>query len=217
MDSLQPTDPATNEPSASAVLKYLLYGASLPERALRATTAVVSGAVRESALLLVPQAFRSSRSYTMFVQQMLDFLAHEFGGVERSAEASSNPAVEGFVARKTVGTFIELAGLATLHVSPLTVLAIVSDIAYGSREFLTELSDELKKQGIIDPNTTIDHTADLLEAISKASGDTATAFDTPPISVEGLKQTIAQTRAAVKDIDLRKALPQSRRSPSFSR
>src|SRR5687767_5783342 len=100
-------DPATaSEPSPSAVLKYLRYSASLPERALRATSAVVSGAVRESAMLLVPQAFRSSRSYTMFVQQMLDFLAHDVGGVDRPVDPQASTAVEGFVARKSIGTFI---------------------------------------------------------------------------------------------------------------
>ena len=36
-----------------------------------------------------------------------------------------NP-IDNFVARKTVGNFIELAGLATLHLSPLTLLAVVS-------------------------------------------------------------------------------------------
>jgi hypothetical protein len=91
----------------------------------------------------------------------------------------------------------------------MTVLAIVSDVAYGSREFLQQLSSELKEQGIIDQETTIDHASDLLAAISKASGDTAAAFDTPPLSVDGLKQTIEQTRAAVGDIDFRKAVPQS--------
>jgi hypothetical protein len=203
-----PDDAPAAEPSAQAVFRYMMYGASLPERALRAATAVVSGAVRESAALLVPQAFRSSRSYTMFVEQMLDFLAHDVGGVERP-QAAETAEVQGFVARKTVGSFLELAGLATLHVSPLTVLAILSDVAYGSREFLCELSHELKQRGIIDPDSSIDQTSDLLAAISKASGDTASVFDMPPISVDGVKQTLEQTREAIKGIDVKKAIPQA--------
>ena len=77
--------------------------------------------------------------------------------------------VENYVAKKTVSNFVELAGLATLHVSPLTVLAIMSDVAYGSNTFLKELSTELKKQGVIDGDSTIDNTADLLSALSEAS------------------------------------------------
>jgi hypothetical protein len=203
------TGGSTSEPTPSAVYRYLLYGVSLPERALRATTAVVSGTLRESAALVVPQAFRNSRSYSIFVQQMLDFLAHDVGGVERPLSQAADPAVENFVARKAVGSFLELAGLATLHVSPLTVLAIVSDVCYGSREFLLELSDELKKQGVIDANTSIDKTTDLLAAISRASGQTAEAFDAPPLSVDGMRETLEQTKDALKRIDVTKVLPQS--------
>ncbi len=202
----EPTE--TREPSSQAVYRYLIYGASIPERALRATTAAVSGAVRESAGWLVPQAFRSSRSYTIFVQQMLDFLAHDVGGVQRAATTEA-PEVESFVARKTVGSFLELAGLATLHLSPITVLAIVSDVAYGSREYLRELSDELKKQGVIDESSTIHNASDLLEAVSKASGDTVESLDLPPLTVEGLRETINQSRQALSQIDLRRAIPKA--------
>ena len=44
---------ATSEPPPQSVLDYLLYGASLPERALRGTSAVVAGTLRESANLLL--------------------------------------------------------------------------------------------------------------------------------------------------------------------
>ena len=62
-----------------------MFGLSLPERTIRSTSAVVSGAVHESAELLLPQAFRSSKSYDLLVKQMLNFLAHDVGGVRRDA------------------------------------------------------------------------------------------------------------------------------------
>jgi hypothetical protein len=43
------------------VRDFLLYGMSLPERALRSASGVVGGAVQESASLLVPQALRDIR------------------------------------------------------------------------------------------------------------------------------------------------------------
>jgi hypothetical protein len=46
-----------------SVREYLLYTLSLPERALRTTTGVAGGAIRESAALLVPQAFQDSKSF----------------------------------------------------------------------------------------------------------------------------------------------------------
>lgn len=197
------------DPGIKSVYSYLMYGASLPERALRSSGAMIGGVLRESTELLVPQAFRSSRSYTIFVTQMLNFVVEDIGRVQSTSHPDDPEAakVEGFVARKAVGNFIELAGITTLHLSPLTVLAIVSDIAYGSQSYLKELSVELKREGIIDQNSTIDSAADLLDAVSNASGTTAKAFDTPPLSVQGLQETIEQTREALGKVDPSTVVP----------
>lgn len=196
-------------PDRASVLDYLLYTASIPERTIRSTSAVVGGALHESAELLVPSAFRTSRSYKLFVRQMIDFMAKDVGGVVREGEEGAASAeVEGYVARKTVSTFIDLAGLATLHVSPMTVLAVLSDVAYGSKEYLRELSVELKAQGVIDKDSTIDNAADLLDAVQNASGGSAESFDLPPISVEGLRAMIAQTREKVNEVDPTKLMPE---------
>ena len=199
---------APADPGAAQVLNYLLYGLSLPERTLRSTSAVVGGALRESADMLTPQAFRSSKSYSMFVQQMLDFVVEDVGGVERK-NAAGQAQVESFVAKKAVSGFIELAGAATLPVSPLTVLALISDMAYGSQAYLKELSAELKKHGIIDEQSTIDSAADLLAAIGNTSGKTGEALDLPPLTVQEMKQTIEQTRAALNGIDPARLIPQA--------
>src|SRR5262249_1381870 len=130
--------PSGTDPGIAAVRQFLLYGLSLPERMLRSTTAIVGGAIKESSALLVPQAFRSSKTYNVFVEQMLDFLVVDVGGVKRNAAADPTQQVENFVARKAVSNFVELAGLATLHLSPVTVLALLSDIAYGSQKYLQE-------------------------------------------------------------------------------
>jgi hypothetical protein len=140
---------------------------------------------------------------------MLDFLIDDVAGVSNKPPSSPDaaPPVEGYVARKAVSSFVDMAGMATLHVSPLAVLAILSDLAYGSRTYLHELARELKTQGIIDEKSTIDSTADLLEAISNTASRSADAFDTPPLSVDGLRETIAQTRQAIAGIDPAGILP----------
>jgi len=199
------------EPDRQSVLEYLTYSLSLPERALRSGSSMVGGTLRESAALLVPSAFQSSKTYSVLVKQMLDFLAEDVGGVQKpiTTGADGCERVDNFVARKTVGNFVEMAGLATLHVSPLTMLAIVSDLAYGSREYLKELADELKQQGVIAPDSTVDGVQGLLDAVGRASHVTASAFDTPPLSLEGLKDTIEQTRAALARIDPTRVVPQA--------
>jgi hypothetical protein len=197
------------DPGFSVVQNYLLYGLSLPERTLRSASGVVGGALRESAALLVPQAFRSSKTYDIFVKQMLDFLAEDVGGVERAGGPDAPGKVENYVARKTVGNFVEMASLATMHLSPMMLLAIVSDVAYGSQAYILEVAEELQQQGVIDDTSTIHHVDDLLEAVGQATRTTASAFDTPPLSVDGLKETVQQTREAVGAIDPAKVLPQS--------
>lgn len=176
-------------------VRYLL---SLPERAVRSGTGVLGGMVRESAALLVPKAFKSSRTYAVTVTQTLDFLVHDVGGVAQGEQPSSTAGVENYVARKAVGNFVDLASLATLHVSPLMLLAAISDVAYGSRVYLKELSEELKAQGVIDENSHVDNMSDLLSAVSDATRETSRVFDTPPLSVEALKESIDKTTAAIR-------------------
>lgn len=197
------------EQQPKSVRDYLLYSLSLPERALRSTTGVAGGAIRESAALLVPQAFQNSKTYESLVGQTLDFLCENVGGVEPDARGLEGPVTEDFVARKTVGNFVEMAGMATLHVSPMLLLAVVSDVAYGSQTYLKELADELKREGVIDQESTIDHASDLLTAISNTSGVAASAFNTPPISLDGLYETINETKLAVNQIDPTKVLPKA--------
>ena len=213
-DSNQPneTTPAQPaDPGVRSTFEYLTFGLSLPERALRTTSAMVGGVLRESASLLVPQAFRDSKSYNMFVGQMLDFVANDIGGVKTDAESKAGEGeseTESYVAKKTVSSFVELAGMAMLHVSPMTVLAITSDIAYGSNALLKELSVELKKQGVIPEESTIDSTADLLAVVGETSGDVANVFDLPPLSVEGLTDTVNKTKDQVAKLDPKNLLPQ---------
>ncbi len=207
-EQLQTT--AIVDPGFDSVYKYLMFGISLPERTIRSTAAMVGGTIHESAALLVPRAFQDSKTYRMFVSQMLDLLNKDVGGVGQHTEAQESTAqVENFVAKKTVSTFVDLAGMATLHVSPMTILAIVSDVAYGSKTYLHELADELKREGIIAADSSISNAADLLEAVGAASAGSADALDMPPVSVEGLQETIDRTIASVAGVDPGKLIPKS--------
>src|SRR5439155_20421913 len=144
-------------PDRGAVFKYLIFTLSLPERALRSTVGLVGGAANEAASLLVPRAFRDSKSYQALIQQNLDYLRKNVGGVRRPAEDAQDTApadpspdsrppdqVENYVARKAVGSFVDAAGLLTFHLSPVVLLALLSDLAHGSNAFLKELAQELK-------------------------------------------------------------------------
>ncbi|MFO1095983.1 MAG: hypothetical protein U0992_22155 [Planctomycetaceae bacterium] len=205
-------EPLVSEPQLSAATQSLLFGLSLPERLVRSAVGLTAGAVKELAGFVVPQAFQSSKSYEIAIQNALSFLTDTVGGAQRrpaeGAATGGDDAGE-YVARKAVGNFIDLTGLATLHVSPIWVLAVVSDVCYGTKTYVQEVAEQLKAQGVIDDTSTIHHVDDLLGAIQKASGTTASAFDTPPLSIAQLKRTIDETREALSQADVLKLIPQS--------
>lgn len=206
---------AANSPSPAApdavehsLVDLLTYGLSLPERTARSASAIAGGLVNETAARLIPSAFRSSRSYNVFVQQALDMMMHDVGGVANpNAKAPSTE--ETVLAQKAVGGLLDLAGAATLHVSPMTVLAVFSDLAYGSGYYLDQLSRELKREGIINNESSIDQVSDLLEALRNTSGKAAETVDKPPISIVGLTNTIEQLRTEINKVDPTDLLPQS--------
>lgn len=211
-------------PEEESFLQNLVYGLSLPERFARSAVGVSAEAVKNLAEFVVPEAFQSSKSYEVAVRNSLGFLISSVGRLQ-TAEVSAidasglqdphlvEQATDGsagrFLARKTAGNFIDIAGLATLHVSPLWVLAIVSDVAYGSKTYVLELAQELQSQGLIDDTSTIHRVDDLLDAIQQASGTAASSFDQPPLSLDELRNSAEQTRQALRGIDPATVIPEA--------
>jgi hypothetical protein len=184
---------ATSDPDSS-VSRFLIYTLSLPERAVRSTVGVTAGAAREAAHALVPQAFKSSKLYELAIANSLRFLTEEVGGVEHQAKPGENAGVDNYLARKAVGDFVDLAGLATLHLSPIWLFAVVSDVAYGSKVYLNELAAELRQRGLIREGSHIDRVEDLLDELRTATAETASLIATPPLSLEQLKQSVDKIR-----------------------
>jgi len=208
--STDPNDDTTLADSVASVGRYLFYGLSLPERAVRSSIGLAAGAARETAEFLVPRAFQDSKTYGIVVRNSLRFLASDVGGVEsKSDDEDEQPAIEGYLARKAVGNFIDMAGWATLSCSPVWLMAVVSDVAYGARSYTRELAAELKQKGLIDETSTINSIDDLLGAIQGTTGEAAGLFDTPPLSVADLKATLEATREALKSADITNMIPES--------
>jgi len=190
----------------STLGQFLVFGLSLPERTVRSTVALAAGAAKATAQFLVPQAFQDSKTYELVIRNSLRFLTEEVGGVNSVSDDEKTP--DDFLARKVVGNFIDLAGLATLHVSPIWLMAIFSDVAYGTKTYVLELAEELKKQGLIDETSTIHHVDDVLTALQNASGEAASLFDRPPLSIDQLKRSLDNTRTAITSADYTRVLPE---------
>lgn len=196
---------------SSSLSRYLLYTATLPERVVRSSVGLAAGAATEAAGFLVPQAFQSSKTYEIVVRNSLGMLTREIGGVKQTDADGDNVVndQEDLMARKAVGNFVDLAGLATLHTSPVWMMAIVSDLAYGAGSCVQELAAELQKQGLIDDDATIHNVDDVLAAVKDASGNAASMFDTPPLSVDQLKESLDATRQTLASADIRSILPEA--------
>ena len=214
-----------NQPVSEQILRNLLYGVSVPERLIRSAVGLTAGTAKEIAEFVVPRAFQDSKSYEVAVRNSLNFLLANVASVQSTEQpaatdihttnALSTPddPTGGdpgrFIARKAVGSFIDITGLTTLHISPIWILAIVSDAAYGTKTYLNELAMELQKQGLIDDSSTIHKVDDLFEAVKKASSSAATSFDTPPLSIDELRISFDQTRKALNEVDPALLIPEA--------
>jgi len=227
----RPAEPSPAGSRAEMLMNSLLYGLSLPERLARSAVGVTAGTAKEIAEFVVPQAFQDSKSYEVMIRNSLSFLLSSVGTVSEDAPtvvsmtalaephaggaempSAADPSIGSpgrFIARKAVGNFIDIAGLATLHVSPLWILAIVSDAAYGTKTYVRELAEELQKQGLIDDSSTIHKVEDLFGAVREASGKAASNFDQPPLSLEELRTSFEQTRKALNGVDPTQLIPEA--------
>ncbi|OYP35441.1 hypothetical protein [Rhodopirellula sp. MGV] len=207
-DSMDPSPPPQDLPDDSTLFDALTYGLTLPERTARSASAVVGGLVHETAGWLIPAAFRSSKTYSAFIGQSLDMMIHDVGGVTKNqVPAAENE--EAALAQKAVGGLLDLAGAATLHLSPLTVLAVFNDLAYGSSHYLKRLSEELKREGIIDQDSSIDHVSDLVDALQQTGARASKAAEAPPMSLEAMISTIGEITQQVQQVDPTRLIPQS--------
>jgi len=168
--------------AVKSMVDTLGYTLSLPERAVRSLVAVAAGATKIVADTVVPRPLRKSRTYAALVGNAQRFLIEKIGEVEGAYEADSQSLPDDYVPRKVAGNVLEAAGMFSVHLSPLWVFAIAADVAEGSRVYLQRLTQELKRDGVIDAGTPVEKLDDLLEAMGQASEHSAKVFDAPPIS-----------------------------------
>lgn len=160
--------------------RTLAYGASLPERAVRAVAAAVGGASKLATDTTLPRSFRRTNLYRFFLGNFQQFVIEDVGrvkGAYRGARLARN-----FLARKSVGDVVEAVGIVALRYSPLWFFALLSGAAHGSRTFLDRVVRELKKDGAIPAEARIKTPDELLRALERASLASTVPFDQPPLS-----------------------------------
>jgi hypothetical protein len=192
-------------------LKRMLHRSVGVPESLRSASAYASEWVRESANWLVPSAFRNSRSYSIFVRQMLDYVVNDLsiGGRLHGSDQELTDHDQVILARKTMGGLLDITALATFHLSPLTVMAIFGDLAYGNKDYLQYLADRLVEQRLLPASASIQCPEALVDAVQQALGGAVTVFEQPPISIHGLRKTIQDTRETLLHVDPNHLFPPS--------
>lgn len=166
--------------------RTLAYGASLPERTLRAAAAAAGGVTKLASDTALPRSVRRTNLFRFFLGNFQRFLIEEVGRVQGAYKGSSGKLARNFLARKTVGDVVEAVGIVALKYSPLWFFALLSGAAHGSRAFLRRVVRELKKDGTLPAKVRIRTPQQLLRALERASLASTVPFDQPPLSFRDL-------------------------------
>jgi len=183
--------PATPDEQRQGALSSYLY--SLPERAVRSLSAVSAGLLREVSEAALPAPLRRSRLYQNMVEATLRFLIEQVGEVEGSYPDEGRLS-KSFAMRRTVGNGIELAGILAFRASPVWVMAALADVSGTSRVLLREISQELKQEGLIEPDFELDSVDRLLDGVERTSARVAANVNAPPLDVASLRTELAEIR-----------------------
>jgi hypothetical protein len=168
---------------AQRVGHYLL---SVPERLVRSATGLASGLVREIGDVAVPLSVRRTRLYQNMVESTLRFLIEQVGQVEGTYTEEGKLA-ENFAMRRAAGNGIELVGILAFRASPVWVMAALADITGAGRHLIREIADELKQEGLLEPDSNFETVDQLLDGLERSSARIADTINTPPLDVAGLR------------------------------
>jgi len=166
-----------------AVRAYLL---SVPERLVRAVLGLGAGAAREVGEVALPDGVRNSQLYQNLVDTTLRFLIEDVGGAE-GVYKSSGQLPDDFLARRTAGNAVEVLGIVAFRASPVWVLAALADVCGVGRQLIPEIAGALKAQGLLEQDAQFASVDEMLDGLQRTSSRLATAINTPPLDVAGLR------------------------------
>lgn len=177
------------------------YVLSVPERVVRAVSALAGGVLREAGEVVLPVRLRRTKLYQSLVESTLRFLIEQVGQVEGSY-AGQGELPKDFLIRRTAGNAIEIAGIVAFRSSPVWVLAVLADISGAGRELIAEISDALKKDGLLDAERKFESVDQLLDGLERTAGRLAETVNTPPLDVASLREEWTKIREEGRRIPL---------------
>src|SRR5690242_231191 len=169
------------------------YVLSLPERVIRSALGLSAGLLREVGEVVLPRGVRRSQLYKSLVDTTLRFVIEQVGGATNIYPAEQ-PQLDNFLVRRGAGNAIELLGIVAFRVSPVWVLAALSDISGFGRRLIPEIAAALEAQGLLEPGAKFESVDQLLDGLERTSSRLAETFNTPPLDVASLRNEWAALR-----------------------
>jgi hypothetical protein len=178
------------------VKEYLL---SVPERLVRAVLGLGAGAAREVGEVALPEGVRKSELYKNLVDTTLRFLIEDVGGAQDVYKAAEELPAD-FMARRTAGNAVEVLGIVAFRASPVWVLAALADLCGMGLQLIPEIADALKAEGLLQQETQFTTVDELLDGLQRTSSRVASAINTPPLDVAGLRAEWDAIRAEARSL-----------------
>ncbi len=160
---------------------------SLPERGLRSTGALAGGLLKELTQIVLPSSFRRTKLYRSLVETTLRFIVEQVGKVERK-DADTARLPSDFTLRRSAGNGIEMLGVLLFRMSPVWVLAALSDLSGASRVLVREITQSLQENGLLEKGASFETIDQMLDGLERTSGRLADNLNMPPLDVQTLRQ-----------------------------
>jgi hypothetical protein len=160
---------------------------------VRLLGAVSGGLLREIGEVALPVRIRRTALYRTMVEITLRFLIQQVGQVEGIYPPEERLG-DDFLLKRGASHCIELLGLLTLHVSPIWILAALADASGAGHSLVLEITEALKREGLLDANARFETVDQLLDGLEKSSSHLAEALNVPPLNMEGLRREWAELK-----------------------
>src|SRR6266513_3611983 len=164
---------------------YLL---SLPERVIRTALGFSAGLLREIGEVVLPRTVRRGQLYKTLVDTTLRYVIEQVGGA-KGVYPGEVPQAQDFLARRGVGHAIELLGIAAF-----------ADLSGLGRLLISEISETLKEEGLLEKEAQFENVDQLLDSLEKTSSRLARTINAPPVDVARLREEWTEIRLQARGL-----------------
>ncbi|HUK18834.1 MAG TPA: hypothetical protein VLW65_20580 [Bryobacteraceae bacterium] len=175
------------------------YVLSLPERVVRSLSALSGGLLREIGNVALPASIRRTTLYRTMVDVTLRFLIEEVGQVE-GIYPTEQTLAGNFLLKRTASHGIELLGILAFHASPVWVLAALADATGGGRKLISEISQALKEEGLLEGGARFETMDQMLDGLETTSQHLAVTLNLPPADIAGLRREWQRLKEELRTI-----------------